>query len=313
MVSWSRKDLLGLEDLSVEEIKLILDTAESFKEISTREIKKVPTLRGKTIVNLFFEPSTRTRISFELAAKRLSADTVNISESSSSAVKGETLKDTARNIEAMQVDLIVMRHPCPGAPHMLAKAVSPGLINAGDGPHEHPTQGLLDIFTIREKKPRLKGLKVVIIGDIAHSRVARSNIWGLSKLGADVSVCGPATLMPPEIKQMGVKVNTNLREAIKDQDALIVLRIQLERQTRSLFPTLREYARVFGINKEVLEDAKPDLLIMHPGPINRGIELAADIADGPRSVILDQVTNGVAIRMAVLFLLSGGEASKTEE
>lgn len=313
VVTWDRKDLLGLEELSADEINLILDTAESFKEISTRDIKKVPTLRGKTVVGLFFEPSTRTRTSFELAAKRLSADTVNISVSTSSVVKGETLKDTARNIEAMNVDIIVIRHPCPGAPHMLARVVKPGVINAGDGGHEHPTQGLLDLFTIREKKGRIKGLKVSIIGDILYSRVARSDIWGLTKLGADVTVCGPATLIPIEIERMGVKVTYSLKEAIEGAEVINLLRIQRERQSRASFPSLREYARVFGVNREVLKDAKEDLLIMHPGPINRGIEVAPDVADGLHSVILDQVTNGVAVRMAVLFLLSGGEAKRIEE
>lgn len=313
MVTWNRKDLLGLEELSSDEINLILDTAESFKEISTREIKKVPTLRGKTIVSLFFEPSTRTRASFELAAKRLSADTVTISAATSSVVKGETLKDTARNIEAMKVDVIIMRHPCPGAPHMLARVISPGMINAGDGGHEHPTQGLLDLFTIREKKGRIKGLKVSIIGDILYSRVARSNIWGLIKLGAEVTICGPATLIPPGIEKMGVRVTYSLKEAIEDADVLIILRIQSERQNRVTFPSLREYAKVFGVNKRVLEDSKKDLLIMHPGPINRGVELAQDVADGPHSVILDQVTNGVAVRMAALFLVSGAGDKKIEE
>ncbi len=309
-VAWTRKDLLGLEELSVDEINLILDTAESFKEISTREIKKVPTLRGKTVVCLFFEPSTRTRTSFELAAKRLSADTVNVSVSTSSVVKGETLKDTVRNIEAMNVDIIVIRHSCPGAPHMLARVLAPGVINAGDGGHGHPTQGLLDLFTIREKKGRIKGLKVSIIGDILYSRVARSDIWGLTKLGSEVTVCGPATLIPPEIEKMGVKVTHSLKEAIEGADVITLLRIQRERQDRVSFPSLREYAKVFGVNREVLKDAKEDLLIMHPGPINRGVELAPDVADGPHSVILDQVTNGVAVRMAVLFLISGGESKK---
>lgn len=300
-----KKDLLGLEDLSAEEIELILDQAESFREISERPIKKVPALRGKTVVNLFFESSTRTRTSFELAAKRLSADTVSIASSSSSAVKGETLKDTARNIEAMKVDYIVMRHSAAGAPHMLAKAISPAVINAGDGAHEHPTQALLDMFTIRRKIGGIKGLNVSIIGDISHSRVARSNIWGLTKLGANVMVCGPKTLIPAEIEKMGVKVTYDLKEAIRNADVLNVLRIQLERQKKGLFPSIREYARKFGIQKDVLKEcAKKDILIMHPGPINRGIELSQDVADGPYSVILDQVTNGVAIRMAVLFLLS---------
>ncbi len=306
-IRWTRKDLLGLEELSVEEIKLILETAASFKEISERPIKKVPTLRGKTIVSLFFEASTRTRTSFELAAKRLSADTVNIQSSSSSVLKGETLKDTARNIEAMKVDAIIMRHSCAGAPHMLSRIVEPSVINAGDGAHEHPTQALLDMFTILDKK-KLEGLKVSIIGDIAHSRVARSNIWGLKKFGAKVTLCGPKTLMPVEVEKLGVNVTYNLREAIEGADVLNVLRIQLERQGKGLFPTIREYASKFGINKEVLKVAKKDVLIMHPGPINRGVELTPDIADGPYSVILDQVTNGVAIRMAVMFLVLGKKA-----
>ena len=309
MTVWKRKNLLGLEELNAEEIRLILDTAESFKEISTREIKKVPTLRGRTIVNLFFEPSTRTRTSFELAAKRLSADTVSISASTSSVVKGETLKDTARNIEAMKIDMIIMRHSCSGAPDMLAKTISSSVVNAGDGAHEHPTQGLLDLFTIREKKGKIKGLKVAIVGDILHSRVARSDIWGLKKMGAEVILCGPPTLMPPEIEKMGVRVSYDLREVIKEVDVVNLLRIQLERQERNLFPSLREYAVLFGLNKDVLKGAKKDLVIMHPGPINRGVELSADLADGPYSVILDQVTNGIAVRMAVLFLLLGGHKS----
>lgn len=310
MTVWKRKDLLGLEALDAEEIKLILDTAESFKEISTREIKKVPTLRGRTIVNLFFEPSTRTRASFELAAKRLSADTISISANTSSVVKGETLKDTARNIEAMKIDMIVIRHSCPGAPDMLAKTISSSVVNAGDGAHEHPTQGLLDLFTIREKKGKIKGLKVAIVGDILHSRVARSDIWGLKKMGAEVILCGPPTLMPPEIEKMGVRVSYDLREVIKEVDVVNLLRVQLEREKRNLFPSLREYAVLFGLNKDVLKKgAKKDLIIMHPGPINRGIELSPDLADGPYSVILDQVTNGIAIRMAVLFLLLGGHKS----
>ena len=307
MTAWKKKDLLGLEDLNADEINLILDTAESFKEISTREIKKVPTLRGKTIANLFFEPSTRTRISFELAAKRLSADTVGMSVNTSSVVKGETLKDTARNIEAMKIDMIIMRHSCSGAPQMLAKTVSSSVVNAGDGAHEHPTQGLLDLFTIREKKGRIKGLKVAIVGDILHSRVARSDIWGLKKMGAEVILCGPLTLIPPGIERMGVKVDYNLKKVIKEVDVVNLLRIQLEREKRSLFPSLREYSVLFGLNKDVLKGAKKDLVIMHPGPINRGIEISPDLADGPYSVILDQVTNGIAIRMAVLFLLLGGQ------
>lgn len=306
-ITWTKKDLLGLEYLTAEEIELILDTAKSFKEVSTRKVKKVPTLRGKTVVSLFFEPSTRTRISFELAAKRLSADTIGITQATSSAVKGETLKDTAKNIEAMNVDVVILRHSMPGAPHLLAKAIEPSVINAGDGAHEHPTQGLLDLFTIREKRGFVKGLKVSIIGDIAHSRVARSNIWGLKKMGAEVTVCGPSTLMPVEIEKMGVHVTNNLDEAIEGADVLNVLRIQLERQKKGLFPSIREYIKLFGVNRERLKNAKEDILIMHPGPINRGIELTPDVADGPYSVILEQVTNGIAVRMAVLFLVTGGK------
>ncbi|MBN1872426.1 MAG: aspartate carbamoyltransferase catalytic subunit [Candidatus Omnitrophica bacterium] len=304
---WNKKDLLGLEELSREEIEVILSTAGSFKEVSTRKVKKVPTLRGKTVVSIFCEPSTRTRLSFELAAKRLSADTVGITSSTSSAVKGETLKDTAKNIEAMNVDVVILRHTTPGAPHLLAKTLEPSVINAGDGAHEHPTQGLLDIFTMKEKKGKVKGLKVSIIGDIAHSRVARSNIWGLKKLGADVTICGPSTLMPVEIEKMGVSVTNSLDEAIEDADVLNVLRIQLERQKKGLFPSIREYINLFGINRQRLKHAKKDILIMHPGPINRGIELTHDVADGPYSVILEQVTNGIAVRMAILFLVTGGK------
>lgn len=307
MVKWARKDLLDLQGLSAEEINLILDTAVSFKEISTREVKKVPTLRGKTVAHLFFEPSTRTRVSFELAAKRLSADTVGISGSTSSILKGETIKDTARNIEAMKVDIIVMRHGASGVSHSLAQAVAACVINAGDGAHEHPTQGLLDIFTIREKRGKIKGLNVSIIGDIAHSRVARSNIWGLKALGANVTVCGPSTLMPREIEKTGIRVTHNLDQAIKAADVLNVLRIQLERQRENLLTSLREYIINFGINQERLKQAKKDLLILHPGPINRGVELTPDVADGKYSVILDQVTNGLAIRMAVLYLVSGAK------
>lgn len=307
--NWTKKDLLGIEELSKEEIEIILDQSESFREISERTIKKVPALRGKTVVNLFFEPSTRTRTSFELAAKRLSADTVSVAAASSSVLKGETLKDTARNIEAMKVDYIVMRHASSGAPHILSKTVSPAVINAGDGAHEHPTQALLDMFTIRQKKGKIAGLNVVIIGDITHSRVARSNIFGLTKLGANVTVCGPKTLMPVEVEKLGVKVTYDLGEALKDADVLNILRIQNERQEKGLFPSVREYVRRFGINREILDKyAKKDVLIMHPGPINRGVELSQDVADGPYSVILDQVTNGIAVRMAVLFLLSHKKA-----
>ncbi|MFH1790430.1 MAG: aspartate carbamoyltransferase catalytic subunit [Candidatus Omnitrophota bacterium] len=304
-VKWSKKDLLGLNELSEDEISLILDTATTFKEISERAIKKVPALRGKTIAHIFLEPSTRTRISFELAAKRLSADTIGISGSSSSILKGETMKDTAQNIEAMKVDMIIMRHSCSGAPHILSRAVKSSVINAGDGAHEHPTQGLLDMFTIREKKGRIAGLNVAIIGDIAHSRVARSNIIGLLKLGAHVTVCGPKTLIPLDIEKMGVRVTYNLFDALEKADVINVLRIQLERQKAGMFPTIREYVSRYGITERVLtEKAKKDILILHPGPINRGIELSQGVADGPYSVILEQVTNGIAVRMAVMFLLS---------
>ena len=305
-IKWTRKDLLGLEELSKEELELILDTAESFREISERKIKKVPALRGKTVVNLFYEPSTRTRISFELAAKRLSADILNISTSSSSVVKGETLKDTAKNIEAMKVDVIIMRHPAAGAALLLAKSIKPSVINAGDGSHEHPTQGLLDIFTIRRKKGKIAGLNVSIIGDITHSRVARSNIWGLTKLGANVTVCGPPTLIPPFVEKLGVKVTYDIEKALKDADVVNLLRIQHERQKKNLFPSVREYALEFGIDMDRLEKAKKDILIMHPGPINRGVELSHAVADGKNSVILEQVTNGVAVRMAVLYLVTQG-------
>lgn len=313
MIKWMRKDLLGLEDLTKEEIELILDTAVSFKEISERPIRKVPALRGKTIVMFFFEPSTRTRTSFELAAKRLSADTVNISASTSSLLKGETLKDTAKNIEAMRVDALVMRHSCSGAPHLLAEILKPSVINAGDGSHEHPTQALLDMFTIRERKGRIEGLNISIIGDIMHSRVARSNIWGFSKLGAKVTVCGPSTLMPPGIEKLGVKTTSNIYEAIEEADVLNVLRIQLERQKVKFFPTIREYREDFGIDLEKLKRAKKELLIMHPGPINRGVEITPEVADGHYSVILEQVTNGVAVRMAVLFLLLGASQETVED
>lgn len=303
-MQWNRKDLLGIEELSAEEINLILDTADSFKEISTRAIKKVPALRGKTIVNLFFEPSTRTRTSFELSAKRLSADTINIASTTSSVVKGESLIDTARNLESLKVDIIIMRHSASGAPHMLARLLDASVINAGDGSHEHPTQALLDLYTIREKKQKIKGLKVAIVGDILHSRVARSNIWGLVKLGADVTVVGPPTLIPPKISETGVKIANRLEEVIEDVDVMNILRIQKERQQGGLFPSIREYAHIYCITPERLRKAKGDILIMHPGPINRGIEISSEVADGPYSVILDQVTNGLAIRMAVLFLVA---------
>jgi aspartate carbamoyltransferase catalytic subunit len=304
----ARKDILGIKELSKDEIVLILDTADSFIEISTREIKKVPTLRGKTVINLFYEASTRTRTSFEIAGKRLSADTINISASTSSVVKGETILDTARNLEAMNPDVIVIRHSAAGAPHMLASMVKQSIINAGDGAHEHPTQALLDMMTIRAKKGRLENLKVAIVGDIAHSRVARSNIYGLKKMGAQVTVAGPATMIPKDIEQMGVTVHSSLDEAIKEVDVIMMLRIQIERQHQNIFPSLREYAQRFCLSKKNISLAQKDVLVMHPGPINRGVEISPDIADGPYSVILDQVTNGVAVRMALLYLLTGGKA-----
>ena len=309
-IKWNRKDLLGLENLTREEIKLILDTAESFKEISTRKIKKVPALMGKTVANLFFEPSTRTRISFELAEKRLSADVVNFSASTSSLSKGETLIDTAKNIEAMKIDCVVIRHGSSGASYMLSKKLNAAVINAGDGTHEHPTQALLDIFTIREKKGRLEGLKAVIVGDIRHSRVARSNIWGMMKMGIEVRICGPKTLLPVDIEKTGVKVFYNIENAVKNADVIMALRIQKERQGQSYFPSIREYSKLYGITSERLKYAKGDVLIMHPGPINRGVEIMPEVADGPYSVILEQVTNGLAVRMAVLYLVMG---SKTQE
>ncbi len=306
-MKFEKKDILGIKDLTVDEINLILETAESFLEISTREIKKVPTLRGKTIINLFYEASTRTRTSFEIAAKRLSADTINISSSTSSVVKGETLIDTARNLEAMNPDIIVIRHSAAGAPHLLASLVKQSIINAGDGAHEHPTQALLDMMTIKEKKGKIAGLKVAIVGDIAHSRVARSNIYGLSKMGAQVVVAGPATMLPRDIEQMGVKAYTKLEDAICDADVVMMLRIQLERQKQNIFPSLREYSQHFCLNRSNIKLAKKDVIVMHPGPINRGVEISPDIADDPScSVILDQVNKGVAVRMALLYLLTGG-------
>ncbi len=298
---------MGLENVPREDIELILDTAVSFKEVLQRPIKKVPTLQGKTIVNLFFENSTRTRVSFELAARRLSADVTSFQASSSSVSKGETLLDTARNIEAMKVDMVVMRHSAVGAPHFLSKMIKSNVINAGDGTHEHPTQALLDIYTIKEKLGRVEGLKVCIVGDISHSRVAMSNIIGLKTMGAEVSLCGPKTLIPRHIEKLGLKVYHNIDEVIQNVDVLNILRIQLERQSVGLFPSLREYRTYFGINSERLKKANKDIVIMHPGPINRGVELDADVADGNNSVILDQVENGVAVRMAVLFLLGAGE------
>ncbi|MCF7908200.1 MAG: aspartate carbamoyltransferase catalytic subunit [Candidatus Omnitrophica bacterium] len=301
---WQRKDLLGLEELSKEEIEQILITAESFKEVTTREIKKVPALRGKTVVNLFYEPSTRTRVSFEVAAKRLSADVINISTESSSVKKGETLIDTGRNIEALKADIIIVRHDSSGAAAMLARHVNANIVNAGDGWHEHPTQALLDLFTLKEKRGKIEGLKVSIIGDIAHSRVARSNIWGLTKLGAKVTLCAPELLIPPGVEETGVKVTHDIEEALFGADAINVLRMQFERDKKGAFPKALEYFKTFGITEERLKKAKKDIVVMHPGPINRGIEISSEVADGPNSVILDQVTNGIAVRMAVLFLIS---------
>ncbi|HXV13433.1 MAG TPA: aspartate carbamoyltransferase catalytic subunit [Candidatus Krumholzibacteria bacterium] len=313
MTPMTRKHLLGLEGMSADDLKRFLDTAESFKEVSERPVKKVPALRGTTIANLFFEPSTRTRISFELAEKRLSADSVNFTVSGSSVSKGETLRDTAENIQAMKVDMIVIRHSAAGAPHFLASLLEASVVNAGDGAHEHPTQGLLDMFTLRERWGSFDDRKVVIVGDLAHSRVARSNIHGLVTMGVEVVVCGPPTLIPTDIERLGVSVETDLRKALEDADAVNVLRIQKERQAAGLFPSIDEYARVWGVNADALKRAKPDCVVMHPGPMNRGVEIAQDVADGERSVILDQVTNGVAVRMAVLYLCNGGVAIESEE
>jgi aspartate carbamoyltransferase catalytic subunit len=302
---WRRKDLLGIAELSPAEIELILDTAESFSEIGERAIKKVPTLRGKTVLNLFFEASTRTRSSFEIAEKRLSADNINFSTSGSALEKGETLVDTALNLQAMAPDLVVIRHAHPGVPHMLAKRIKAGVINAGDGAHEHPTQALLDAFTIRRHKGKLAGLKVAILGDIEHSRVVRSNIHLLNKMGARVTIGGPRTLMPVEMEAMGVEVAYTLEDAIRDADVIMMLRVQLERQGRMAFPSVKEYFQLFGLTTARLAAARDDVIIMHPGPMNRGTEIASELADGPYSVILEQVTHGVSVRMAVLYLLSG--------
>jgi aspartate carbamoyltransferase catalytic subunit len=301
-----RKDLLGIADLSPEEITLVLDTAEAMKEIGSRTVKKVPALRGKTVVNLFFEPSTRTRTSFEIAEKRLSADTLNVAIGTSSVVKGESLSDTALNLEAMNPDMIVLRHASSGACHLLSRICRSAIINAGDGMHEHPTQALLDAYTIRERRGRLAGLKVAIIGDLMHSRVLRSNIHLLTKMGAEVWVCGPPTLIPTDIRRFGVQATSVVEDAVADADVVMLLRIQLERMEGAYFPSLREYFRVFGMNEARLALARPDVIIMHPGPMNRGVEIASEVADGPYSVILDQVANGVAVRMAVLYLLAGG-------
>ena len=303
---FAHKHILGLDHLSVSDIEHILNTAESFKEISDRSIKKVPVLRGKTVVTLFFEPSTRTRLSFDIAAKRMSADTFSISASTSSTTKGETLADTTKNIEAMMPDIIVMRHPSSGASNYLAKRINTSVINAGDGTHEHPSQGLLDLMTVKNHKGKIKGLKIAIIGDISHSRVAHSDIIGFSKMGANVFVSGPATLIPKKIDQLGATVCKTIDEAVRNADVVMPLRLQKERQNDPLIPSFREYASFFGINRQVLKIAKPDALVMHPGPINRGVELSPDVADSSQSVILDQVTNGVAIRMALMYLVFGG-------
>lgn len=310
-MSLNRKDLLGIKDLSVEEIRLILETAEPMKDIMQRQIKKVPTLRGKAVINLFYEPSTRTRTSFELAGKYMSADTINIATTASSVVKGETLKDTAKTLEVMGADVVIIRHAATGAPHILSKHLSASVINAGDGFHEHPSQALLDMFTIQEKKGRLAGLKVAIVGDIKHSRVARSNIWGLTKMGAEVRVIGPSTLLPPEIEKLGVTPYTSVDEGLVDADVIMVLRIQLERQEKGLFPSLREYAKLYGLTTDRVRLARPDAFVMHPGPMNRGVEIAPEVADGVQSLINEQVTNGVAVRMALLYLLAGGNSHET--
>jgi aspartate carbamoyltransferase catalytic subunit len=309
-MSFRHKHILGTEQLSREDIELILDTADSFKEINSRTIKKVPILRGKTIVNLFYEASTRTRTSFEIAGKRLSADTINITASSSSVVKGETLEDTAKNIEAMAPDIIVMRHAASGAPHYLAERLSCSVINAGDGAHEHPSQALLDLLTIRQHKGKLEGLTVAIIGDITHSRVARSNLYAMKKMGMTVRLAGPGTMVPPGIERLGAEVYTDMNAAIKGADVIMTLRIQLERQGKTMLPTLREYARFYGLNPNNLKLAKEDAIVLHPGPMNRGVEISSYVADGPQNVILEQVENGVAVRMALLYLVAGGEQAE---
>ena len=309
-MSFRHKHILGIEQLSREDIQLILDTADNFKEINSRDIKKVPTLRGKTIINLFYEASTRTRTSFEIAGKRLSADTINITASSSSVVKGETLEDTAENLQAMAPDIIVMRHAASGAPHYLAKRLRCSVINAGDGAHEHPSQALLDLLTMRQHKGRIEGLTVAIVGDITHSRVARSNLYALTRMGAKVRLAGPGTMIPPGIERMGAEVFTDMRAAIEGADVVMMLRIQQERQGKTMMPSTREYARYYGLNPVNLRLAKPDAIVMHPGPMNRGVELSSFVADGPQNVILDQVENGVAVRMALLYLVSGGEQNQ---
>jgi aspartate carbamoyltransferase catalytic subunit len=309
-MAFRHKHILGIEQLSKGDIQMILDTAENFREINSREIKKVPTLRGKTIINLFYEASTRTRTSFEIAGKRLSADTINMTASGSSVTKGETLEDTAKNIEAMRPDIIVMRHAASGAPHYLAERIDCSVINAGDGAHEHPSQALLDLLTIRQHKQTLEGLTVAIIGDITHSRVARSNLYALTRMGAKVRLAGPGTMIPPGIERLGAEVYTDIREAIRGADVVMMLRIQLERQGKTMLPTLREYARFYGLNQENLKLAKEDAIVMHPGPMNRGVEISSYVADGIQNVILEQVENGVAVRMALLYLVAGGESKE---
>ncbi len=306
-MSWNHKHLLDIESLNPDEILTVLDTARAFKAVGERAIKKVPALRGKTVINLFVEPSTRTRTSFELSEQRLSADIINFTAEASSLKKGETLKDTARNLEALNVDVMVIRHSASGAPHFLSRVVNASVVNAGDGAHEHPSQALLDMFTIRERKGKIEGLNVTILGDILYSRVARSDIWALTKLGAKVTLCGPPTLVPKVFEKMGVRVTNNVEDAIRNADIINLLRIQHERQRKSMFPSLGEYSSLFGLNKARLAMTKPDALIMHPGPINRGVEIDSEIADSNRSVILNQVTNGLAVRMAVLFLVNGGK------
>jgi aspartate carbamoyltransferase catalytic subunit len=306
-MDWTKKDLLGIEGLTRDEILSVLDTADSFKDVSKREIKKVPTLRGKTVITLFYEPSTRTRISFEIAAKRMSADTINMTASTSSYVKGETLKDTAKNLESMKPDVIIIRHSMPGAPHMLSRIIEASVVNGGDGAHEHPTQALLDLFTMREKKGSLDGLNVTIVGDIAHSRVARSNIFALRHFDTKITCSGPPTMIPPGIEQLGVKVEYDVARAVRNADVIMMLRIQKERGGVSHIPSIKEYATLFGLRKSHLKEAAKDVIVMHPGPMNRGIEITDEVADGPYSVILEQVENGVAVRMAVLYLLTGGE------
>ena len=313
MTRWTRKDLLGLEELTKEELELLLQQAQAFKEVSLRPIKKVPALRGRTVALCFLEPSTRTRASFELAAKRLSADLLSFQGASSSIAKGESVLDTARNIEAMRVDVLVLRHNTSGAASAVARGVKCSVVNAGDGSHEHPTQGLVDLYTIQEKKGHIEGLSMLIVGDILHSRVARSDLWGLTKLGAKVTLCGPPTLVPPAMEGLGARISYRLEEMLPEADVVIALRLQLERQQEKYIPSFREYTRVYGLDQAKLERAKPDLIVMHPGPVNRGVELSPEVADGPRSVILDQVTNGIAVRMAALYLVAGAHQGQSSE